>query len=106
MIASTTKYTLKSIPAFLMFALLSFGSIFQAKKSRGLIAIKIRVRDFRTLTVWNSKEEMKAFGNSGIHQKAMINSPQLGSNQSYTWETDSIPTWKEAIAKMTSRSLT
>ena len=105
MIASTTKYTLKSIPTFLMFAVLSFGSIFQAKKSRGLIAIKIRVRDFRTLTVWNSKEDMKAFRNSGIHQKAMADSPQLGSNQSYTWETDSIPTWEEAIAKIKSRSL-
>ena len=102
MIASTTKYTLKSIPAFLMFALLSFGSIFQAKKSRGLIAIKIRVRDFRTLTVWNSKKDMKAFRNSGIHQKAMTDSSQLGSNQSYTWETDTIPTWKEAIAKIKS----
>ena len=56
MIASTTKYTLKSIPAFFIFALLSFGSIFQAKKSHGLIAMKIRLRDFRTLTVWNSKK--------------------------------------------------
>ena len=64
MIASTTKYTLKSIPAFLMFTVLSFGSIFQAKESRGLIAIEIRWRDFGTLTVWNSKEDMKAFSNS------------------------------------------
>ena len=102
MIASATKYTLKSLPAFLMFAVLSFGSIFQAKKSRGLIAIKIRLRDFRTLTVWNSKEDMKAFRNSGIHQKAITDSPQLGSNQSYTWETNTIPTWKEAIAIMKS----
>ena len=43
---------------------------------------------------------MKAFRNGGIHHKAMIESPQLGSNQSYTWETDTIPTWDEAIAKI------
>ncbi|MEL6493547.1 MAG: hypothetical protein AAFQ41_00300 [Cyanobacteria bacterium J06623_7] len=106
MIVSTTKYTLKSIPAFVMFALLSFGSIFQARQSRSLIAIKIRWLDLRTLTVWRSQADMKAFRNSGIHQKAMINSPQLGSNQSYTWETDTIPTWAEAIAKINSASQT
>ena len=106
MIASTTKYTLKSILAFLMFALLSFGSIVRAKKSRGLITIKIRLRDLRTLTVWNSKAEMKAFRNSGIHQKAMTDSPKLGKNQSYTWETNSIPTWQEAISKMEGQQIT
>jgi hypothetical protein len=98
MIASTTKYTLKEIPAFLMFAILSLKSINQAKNSQGLIAIKIRVRDLRTLTVWENIDNMKAFRNSKAHLKAMKDSDKLGVNQSHTWQTEHIPSWEEAIA--------
>ena len=104
MIVSTTKYTLKSIPAFIAFAVLSLRSIWQANWSDGLIAIKIRLRDFRTMTVWSSKAKMLAFRNSGIHRRAMIESPKLGTNQSYTWETETIPTWSEAIAEIARHS--
>ncbi|MGF1590809.1 MAG: hypothetical protein ACFCU7_16505 [Pleurocapsa sp.] len=100
MIASTTKYTLKEFPAFFMFAIMSLKSIYQANNSPGLVAIKIRVRDFRTLTVWESAENLKAFRNSGVHFKAMTHSPKLGFNQSYSWQTESIPTWKEAIVEL------
>ena len=98
MLASTTKYTLKSIPAFFLFSLLSLKSIAQANTANGLITIKIRIRDLRTLSVWQSKADMQAFRNSGFHAKAMVDSKKLGSNRSYSWETNSIPTWKEAIA--------
>ena len=99
MIASTTKYTLKGIPAFFMFSILSLRSIHQAKNSHGLVAIKIRVRDLRTLTVWENLEDMQAFRNSRSHLKAMKNSPALGFNQSHTWHTEYIPDWSEAIAR-------
>ena len=98
--ASTTKYTLKGIPTFMMFAIMSLKSIYQANNSNGLIAMKIRLRDFRTLTVWSSEEDMKAFRNSGVHLRAMIKSPKLGSNRSYSWHTNCIPTWKEAIIQL------
>ena len=100
MFASTTKYTLKELPAFFKFAILSLRSIAQANQSQGLVTIKIRLRDFRTLTVWQSQSDMEAFRNSGVHFKSMMDSPQLGSNQSCSWETQSIPDWKEAIAKL------
>jgi hypothetical protein len=100
MIASTTKFTLKEIPAFLMFAILSLRSINQAYNSQGLIAIKIRVRDLRTLSVWENREKMKAFRNSQAHLKAMQNSNKLGFGQSYTWETEHIPSWSEAILQI------
>ncbi|WP_019506728.1 DUF3291 domain-containing protein [Pleurocapsa sp. PCC 7319] len=100
MIASTTKYTLKEFPAFLMFAILSLKSINQAYNSQGLVAIKIRVRDLRTLSVWETMEDMKAFRNSKAHLKAMQDSDKLGSNQSFTWETEHIPSWSEAIARI------
>ena len=100
MIASTTKYTLKGIPFFMMFAIMSLKSIRQANKSRGLIAMKIRIRDFRTLTVWETAEDMKAFRDSGVHSKAMMESPKLGFNRSHSWQTDRIPTWSEAIMQL------
>ena len=100
MIAATTKYTLKTMPAFLMFAILSLKSIAQANTSNGLVTIKIRIGDFRTLTVWESMTDMKAFRNSGVHRKAMTDSVELGSNQSCAWETNCVPTWQEAIAQL------
>ena len=100
MFASTTKYTLKSVPAFFMFSLLSLKSIAQANTAQGLITIKIRIRDLRTLTVWKSKEDMITFRNSGFHQQAMISSAKLGSNRSFSWQTNCIPSWQEAIAKI------
>ena len=103
MYASTTKYRLNDIPAFVMFAILSLKSIYQANNSNGLIKIKIRVRDFRTLTVWESKSKMQAFRNSGVHLKAMTNSDALGYNQSYSWQADHIPTWQEAIAQLSAQ---
>ena len=104
MIASTTKYTLKSIPAFFVFAILSLRSIFQANRSDGLIAIKIRFWDLRTLTLWSSREDMQAFRNSGVHRQAMLDSPKLGSNQSYSWETETVPTWTEALCKIAEKT--
>ena len=104
MIASTTKYTLKSIPAFLMFAVLSLRSIFQANTSNGLITIKIRLRDLRTLTVWKSATDMQNFRNSGVHLKAMADSNKLGFNRSHSWHTDRIPSWKEAITLLDRKS--
>ena len=79
---------------------MSLRSIYQANNSRGLVAIKIRIRDFRTLTVWESEEDMKAFRNSGVHLKAMMESSKLGFNRSHSWQTDSIPTWEEAIMQL------
>ena len=100
MLASTTKYSLKSIPAFMMFSILSLKSIAQANTANGLVTIKIRIRDLRTLTVWQTAEDMQTFRNSGFHAKAMVDSKKLGFNQSHSWETDRIPSWQEAIAKL------
>ncbi len=83
-----------------MFAILSLKSIHQAKNSHGLIAIKIRFRDLRTLTVWENSSDLKAFRNSGSHLKAMKDSDKLGFNQSHTWYTEYIPDWSEAIARI------
>ncbi len=104
MIASTTKYTLKEIPAFVMFSILSLKSIYQATNSTGLISLKIRIRDFRTLTVWQDRDKMMAFRNTGAHLKSMQDSPGLGLNQSHTWETEHIPRWQEAIAKLNNKA--
>lgn len=104
MFVSTTKYSLKSIPAFIAFAILSLKAIAQANTANGLVTIKIRIRDLRTLTVWQSESDMLAFRNSGFHAKAMVDSRKLGFNRSHSWETNNIPTWSEAISKINSFS--
>lgn len=82
-----------------MFSILSLRSIHQAKNSHGLVAIKIRLRDLRTLTVWENIEDMQAFCNSRSHLKAMKDSDKLGFDRFYTWHTEYIPDWSEAIAR-------
>lgn len=104
MIALTTKYTLKKIPAFLIFVILSDKSIEQAKNSHWLVTIKISFKDLRTLTVWQDMEDLRAFRDSGIHLKAMKDSHRLGFNRSCTWQTDTIPSWKEVISKLNKKS--
>lgn len=50
-----------------------------------------------TMTLWNNEEELKAFAQSGAHQKAMEASSQLAKTiRTLTIDADSMPSWKEA----------
>lgn len=93
---------LKVYQLFSCFPFYPLRSIHQAKNARGLLAIKIRLRDLRTLTVWESIEDMQSFRNSQVHLKAMKDSPKLGLNQSHTWCTEHLPDWSEIIARFNS----
>lgn len=50
-----------------------------------------------TMTLWNSEEELRDFAKSGAHLEAMKLSKTLAKEiWTYTYETDSLPNWKEA----------
>ncbi len=55
---------------------------------------------WRTLTIWESTEALKAFRNSGAHLDAMRNTARIGRARTVTWEVTQIPTWPEVIARL------
>ena len=55
---------------------------------------------WRTLTIWESTEALKAFRNSGAHLEAMRNTAKIGRARTATWEVTHIPTWPEVIATL------
>ena len=57
---------------------------------------------WRTLTIWESTDALKAFRNSGAHREAMQNTARIGRAKVVTWEVTQVPTWPEVIAKLDS----
>lgn len=54
-----------------------------------------------TMTVWNSKEDMKAFARSGAHLDAMKKSTIISREiRTLTIDAPSIPKWKEAKERL------
>jgi CMP-N-acetylneuraminic acid synthetase len=50
-----------------------------------------------TLTAWNSREDMLKYVRSGAHLEAMKNIKKIASYaKTYSYESDTIPTWAEA----------
>ena len=94
---SITGLRLKRIwylPVFLRFAIPSHR---QAERSPGcLMAEAKRINGvFHTLTVWNSRQEMRAFTSSGIHKKAVRAFSRFFTGHILGYEGTEIPDWEE-----------
>ena len=71
----------------------------QAKKSPGFVKMKNTGwgKLHYTLSVWDSEAAMKAFARTGAHMEAMKQSAALSHEiRTYTYESESLPDWKEA----------
>lgn len=54
-----------------------------------------------TITAWESMDAMKNYRNSGAHKEAMRHAKYISSKlRTYTWETEKIPSRKEAFEKL------
>ena len=104
MIISTTKFKLKSWTLYAEFFVDTLQVVKQAKAAGGIIKMRIRPIELRTLSVWKTKADMLKFRNSAAHLASMKKSDQFGSIQTVTWKADTLPTWKEAIAKLETNS--
>lgn len=100
MIVSTTKFTLKSWRLYIPFFVDTYNVVKQVRRAGGIVHMKIGPISLRTITVWKREEDMRAFRNSGAHLHAMKKSRSYGAIVSTVWESDSIPTWREAIQKL------
>ena len=104
MIIVATELHVRSFWYFFEFAKLSVRSMNQAKKSAGCIYASASNKGWRigyTLTVWENKEAMLQFRNTGAHKEAMQKIRKL-SNQYKTlvWEAETVSTWKEAKSRL------
>ncbi len=102
MYVSYTHFRVKwwAVPLFQYHAIRSYG---QANNSIGLHSIKAWARDIRnycTLTVWESKEHMLRYVTKGAHKKAMEWSDRLGEGYTVGWEVETHPTKVEAETKL------
>ncbi len=48
-----------------------------------------------TITVWESKQHMKAFLYSGAHAAAIKSFPKIATGKTFGYESKSVPTWDE-----------
>jgi len=100
MLATSTRFKLKSWWQYPRFFIVTWRSVKQARRSKGVIRVYINPFSLRTLTVWKSREAMQSFRNNGAHLEAMKQSNSFGDIFSVSWETDEIPDWKEAIKRL------
>lgn len=100
MVASTTHFKLKAWKAYFPFMILTIRVIFQGWSSVGIVRMQIRFIGLRTLTVWETMADMKKFRDSGFHRHGMNLIKDFGSIEIATWDTDTLPTWNQAIEKL------
>jgi len=100
MYVSITRFEIKSLfqlPRFIGHANRSFKQVLVAP---GLIHADRsgqRFVYFWTLTAWESKQHMQNYLGSGDHLKAMQKAGEIAKSlDSFGYETDNIPSWKEA----------
>ena len=99
MIASTTQIVVNQRLGTLRLLIYIWRVRRQLARCPGLVKYDFHP-GWRTLTVWESTEALKAFRNSGAHLEAMRNTARIGRARTVTWETAEIPAWPEVIARL------
>jgi hypothetical protein len=100
---SVTGLQLKGLwylPKFMKHAV---QSTMQAQASQGNVSTRTNLRNGvrHTLTVWDNKTSMLRYMRAGAHAQAMRINNEIslpGKTKVYGYESDTIPTWDEAIA--------
>jgi hypothetical protein len=99
MIASTTQITVRGPLGLLRLLVHIWRVRKQLAASPGLVAFDFHP-GWRTLTVWENAEAMKAFRNNGAHLAAMRDTQKIGYARTVTWEVAQVPAWPEVIARL------
>jgi heme-degrading monooxygenase HmoA len=103
MLISITELHIKNLWKFPLFMWHASRSAKQSQNAEGNIKTLLNGGWLRgyTITAWEDIDSMMQFRNAGDHKEAMHNMRQVASAyRSMHWETDVIPTWKEAKIKL------
>jgi hypothetical protein len=99
MTITITSLRIRSLWTFFRLSWLGLKISMQVKKSPGFIKMKNTGFGYMhyTITVWKDVESMKEFMKSGAHAEAMKISAQIANEiGNYTYQSDVLPSWKEA----------
>ncbi len=104
MIIVATELHVRNFWHFFEFAFISARSMKQAKNSAGIVYASSSNKGWKigyTLTVWESRDTMLSFRNTGIHKKAMSKIRKLSTQyKTLVWEDDTTPKWQEARSRL------
>jgi len=72
-----------------------------AQKAEGVLHCEFKTHNGyqQTLTVWEAKKHMMAYIVSPAHFRVMKGISQIGSGKVFGYETDSIPSWDDALVE-------
>ena len=103
MYVSVTGVKPESFIGWIRFWVLTLPASKKAQKAEGVLVCLFNSQNGyqHTLTVWESKRQMLAYKSSAIHVRAMKVLPKIGSGRVFGYETDSMPSWEEALAEWT-----
>ena len=100
MYVSVTALKAKGFLQAIWFWLLAVPAFRQIKSSAGVIFCEVKSVDgfHHTLTVWETKKDMRKFVLSPIHRKAMKIFPKIATGSTNGYEADKMPSWHEALS--------
>lgn len=99
MIITITSIRLRSVWHYFRLTWNGLQITRQLQKQAGFIRMKNTGFGYLhfTASAWENQEAMKTFARSGAHLAAMQQTAALATElRSYTFESDSLPTWQEA----------
>jgi len=101
MYVSVTGLKPKGLIGWIRFWILTIPASKDAQKAEGIIHCAFNSRNGyqHTLTVWKSKVHMLGYLSSPAHLKAMKNFSNIGSGKVYGYETDTMPSWENALTE-------
>ena len=101
MYVSITGLKTKNIFSWFKFWLLAIPAFRGAQKAKGIIFCETKkVKNYHhTLTVWESKNDMLNYKKSSSHIKAMQSFNNIATGKIYSYETNLMPSWDEALEK-------
>lgn len=78
----------------------ALGAMAQARAASGLLRAEARRIDgvHHTLTVWESRDAMRAFLRTGAHATAMRVFPRFATGKVFGYAADAPPDWPDALA--------
>ena len=100
MYVSVTALKAKGFLSAIRFWLLAVPAFKQAKSSGGVLFCEVKSVDgfHHTLTVWETKKDMRKFVLSPIHMRAMKIFPKIATGSTIGYKTDKMPSWGEALS--------
>ena len=100
MYVSITGLKPKGFIGFIKFWRLAIPSFNQAKLAKGSLSQSVKqINGYQcTLTAWENRELMLEFMRSGVHLKAMKAFHKIATGKTYGYETNTLPSWREAFA--------